>query len=128
MSALGEDFLQFNAPRQLPLLDGTPQAARLVRFAPATARQALTEAVADGVAVNDVAWTASGETVGVIRLVPVRPGLLRANGTSAASAETVIAIEVTCGGDHAASVTAAEVQNATEGEIDAIVARIVNFL
>jgi hypothetical protein len=72
----------------------------------ADVREALTEAVAEGVPTNDVAWTATGETVGVIRLVPVRPGLLRTNGVSAAPAETVIAIDVSGGGDHAAGALA----------------------
>ncbi len=101
-TAADEDFRQLTAPEQLPLLDGTPQTARLVVFAPAAAQEALTDAVAEGVLTNDVAWTATGENVGVIRLVPVRPGLLRSNGVGAASAETVIAIDVSGGGGHAA--------------------------
>ena len=101
-TAVDEDFLQLTAPEQLPLLDGTPQAARLVVFAPAAAQEALTEAAVEGEPTNDVTWTATGETVGVIRLVPVRPGLLRSNGISAALAETVITIDVSGGGDHAA--------------------------
>jgi hypothetical protein len=101
-----EDFLQLNAPEQLPLLAGVPQQARLVAFAPEAARETIIETMAEdvvgtAVAGNDVEWTTSGDRVGNIRLVPVRPGTLRTSGVSADPAKTVVIIDVTGGGDRA---------------------------
>jgi hypothetical protein len=74
MSAAVEDdaFRQLSSARQVIMLGGDSRLARLVRFAPATARE-LIECPAPG---GDVAWT-SGEVVGILRLVPVRDGLLQ---------------------------------------------------
>jgi hypothetical protein len=101
-----EDFLQLNAPGQLPLLDGTPQHARLVAFAPEAARETIMETMAEhvvgnAVAGNEVEWTATGDLIGIIRLVAVRPGTLWTSEAAATSASTVIAIDVTNGGDRA---------------------------
>ena len=106
-----EDFLQLNAPEQLPLLAGAPQQARLVAFAPEAARETIMESMAEdvvgtAVAGNEVEWTVSGDRVGIIRLVPVRPGMLRTSGVSAAPAKTVVAIDVTGGGNRAREVLA----------------------
>lgn len=74
MSAAAEDdsFRQLCSARQVIMLGGDSRQARLVRFAPAAARELIECPARDG----DVAWT-SGEVVGVIRLVPVRDGLLQ---------------------------------------------------
>jgi hypothetical protein len=74
MSAAAEDnsFRQLCSARQVITLGGDARQARLVRFAPAAARELIECPVRAG----DVAWT-GGEVVGVIRLVPVRAGLLR---------------------------------------------------
>lgn len=95
-----EDFLQPSSPEQLPLLDGSPQAAKLVRFAPVKAQELLTDAVGDSAPMADIAWTARGETIGVIRFVPVRPGLVRTTEGTAPD-ELAIALYVTGGGEHA---------------------------
>lgn len=100
-NVVDEDFLQLSSPEQLPLLDGSPQAAKLVRYAPANAQELLTDAVGDSVPMADIAWTARGETIGVIRLVPVRPGLVR-TGEGAVADELAIALYITGGGEHAA--------------------------
>jgi len=75
MSATADDesFRQLSSPDQLVILGGEPPLARLVKFAPATARH-LIESVADG---DFVAWTTVGDRVGVIRLVPIKAGLVR---------------------------------------------------
>ena len=105
-----EGFLQLNAPEQLPLLDGAPQQARLIPFAPETARETITRAMADdvvgkAVAGNDVEWMPSGDRIGILRLVPVRPGMLRTSGISAVTGQTSILVDVT-GGDRARAMLA----------------------
>ncbi len=77
MSAAADDesFRQLSSPDQLVMLGGEPHLARLVKFAPATARN-LIESATDG---DFVAWTTAGDRVGVIRLVPIKAGLLRLN-------------------------------------------------
>jgi hypothetical protein len=74
MSVAAEDdsFRQLCSARQVIMLGGDSRQAGLVRFAPAAARGLIECPAPDG----DVAWT-SGEVVGVIRLVPVRDGLLQ---------------------------------------------------
>jgi hypothetical protein len=99
------DFLQLTGVRQLPLLDGTPLGAKLVRFAPAAARQVLTDAVTERTPVAEIAWMADGESVGVLRLVPLRRGVVRGKGTAAPTAETVLAITMTGDQDGAAALT-----------------------
>ena len=101
-----EEFLQLNAPEQLALLDGAPQLSRLIAYAPGAARETIMDAMADDVignaiAGNDVEWTASGDRIGIIRLVPVRLGMLRTSQLPAAPDNTVITINVTGGRDHA---------------------------
>lgn len=75
MSAAADDksFRQLCSARQAIMLGGSSGLARLVRFAPATARGLIECPARDG---DFVAWT-SGEVVGVIRLVPMRDGLLK---------------------------------------------------
>ena len=75
MSAAADDesFRQLSSPDQLVMLGGEPPLARLVKFAPATARH-LIEGAADG---DFVAWTTAGDQVGVIRLIPIKAGLVR---------------------------------------------------
>jgi hypothetical protein len=75
MSATADDesFRQLSSPDQLVMLGGEPPLARLVKFAPATARH-LIESAAAG---HFVAWTTVGDRVGVIRLVPIKAGLVR---------------------------------------------------
>jgi hypothetical protein len=75
MSAAADDesFRQLCSARQAIMLGGSSGLARLVRFAPATARHLIECPAHDG---DFVAWT-GGEVVGVIRLVPVRDGLLQ---------------------------------------------------
>jgi hypothetical protein len=68
-----ESFRQLSSPGQLLMLSGEPHLARLVKFAPATARHMIDSAT-DG---DFVAWTTAGDRVGVIRLVPLKAGLLR---------------------------------------------------
>ena len=48
--------------------------ARLVRFAPESSRPFFRKPVSID---HVVAWTASGDIVGTIRLVPLKAGLLR---------------------------------------------------
>lgn len=75
MSAAADDesFRQLSSPDQLIMLGTEPHVARLVKFAPATAQQ-LIESAADG---DFVAWTTIGDNVGIIRLVPIKAGLLQ---------------------------------------------------
>ena len=75
-TAEDEEFLQLTAPDQLPLLDATPQTARLVKFGPAAARDAIRPSRTD----DEVRWTATGDRVGAMRLVGLRPGVLRVPG------------------------------------------------
>jgi hypothetical protein len=110
-TVLDEDFIQLNAPGQLPLLDGSSRAAHLIRYAPACARAALTAASAETlgeperIPLDDVAWTRTGQTIGVIRLVPTRPGVLRI-ADRPNPGRTVLQVEVS-GGDRAAEGLAA---------------------
>jgi hypothetical protein len=98
-SVLDEDFIQLTAPRQLPLLDGGTRSARLIRYAPADAREVLLAERADNgdpsdpTPLSDVAWTTTGQTIGVLRLVPARPGVLRI-ADAAALTGTMLQIEV----------------------------------
>ena len=73
-SADDESFRQLSSPEQLLMLSGEPHRARLVRFAPESARPFIGKPVGTE---NVVAWTASGNIVGAIRLVPLKAGLLR---------------------------------------------------
>lgn len=57
---------------QLPLLDTDRTRARAVRFAPRATRHAIAAALPP-----DTTWTAFGGNAGVLRLVPVRPGVVR---------------------------------------------------
>jgi hypothetical protein len=74
MSAAANDksFRQLCSARQAIMLGDSSGLVSLVRFAPAAARQLIGCPLRDG---DFIAWT-SGEIVGVIRLVPVRDGLL----------------------------------------------------
>ena len=107
-SILDEDFIQLTAPRQLPLLDGSTRAAQLIRYAPTGAREALAAESADApdnaerVPLSDVAWTTTGQTIGVLRLVPARPGVLR-TADATGHAGTVLQVGVSGGGDDRAA-------------------------
>jgi hypothetical protein len=107
-SVLDEDFIQLTSPRQLPLLDGSARAARLIRYAPAGSRETLAAGGADGpdnaerMQSSDVIWTTTGQTIGVIRLIPARPGVLRATDATG-TAGTLLQIEVSGGGDERAA-------------------------
>jgi hypothetical protein len=111
-TVLDEDFIQLNAPGQLPLLDGSSRAAQLIRYAPARAREPLTAECMETadeperMPLGDVAWTRTGQTIGVIRLVPARPGVLRIAGGHDPGG-TVLQVEVSGGGDRAAEGLAA---------------------
>ncbi len=72
-----EAFRQLSSPEQLVMLGGDPDLARLVRIAPASARQLIEDTV-DG---DSICWTTAGDQVGVIRLIPVKAGLIRQQGT-----------------------------------------------
>jgi len=72
-AANDESFRQLSSPDQLVMFGGEPHLARLVKFAPATARH-LIEDAGDG---DFVAWTTAGDRVGVIRLIPIKAGLVR---------------------------------------------------
>jgi hypothetical protein len=74
MSVAAEDrsFRQLCSARQVIMLSGDLRQARLIRFAPAAAQEPIEGSAPDA----DVAWT-SGEIVGVIRIVPLRDGLLQ---------------------------------------------------
>jgi hypothetical protein len=76
LSASTDDgsFRQLSSPEQLLMLSGEPHMARLVRFAPESARPFIGKPVGTE---DVVAWTASGDIVGTIRLVPLKAGLLR---------------------------------------------------
>jgi hypothetical protein len=81
MSAEAEDetFRQLCSARQVIMLSGDPGHARLVRFAPAAARELIEgPPSADGHPPGRdlTAWT-GGEVIGVIRVVPVMEGMLR---------------------------------------------------
>lgn len=75
MSAAADDgsFRQLCSARQAIMLGGNSELARVVRFGPAAARELIEPPARDG---DFVAWTA-GDIVGVIRLVPLKDGLLR---------------------------------------------------
>jgi len=73
-SADDESFRQLSSPEQLLMLSGEPHMARLVRFAPKSARPFIGKPVSTD---HVVAWTASGDIVGTIRLMPLKAGLLR---------------------------------------------------
>ncbi len=108
-TVLDEDFVQLTAPRQLPLLDGSTRAARLIRYAPAGARQALTAEIAEDaerISLSNVAWTTTRQTIGVLRLVPARPGVLHTAGPAGATG-AVLQVEVSGGDDRAAEGLAA---------------------
>jgi hypothetical protein len=73
-AAAGDDsFRQLSSPDQLVMLGGESQPVTLVKFAPATARH-LIDTASDA---DFVAWTTVGDQVGVIRLVPIKAGLVR---------------------------------------------------
>jgi len=74
MSAAAEDdsFRQLCSARQVIMLGGDARQVRLIRFAPAAARGRIECPVRD----DEIAWT-GGEVVGVIRLVPLRDGLIQ---------------------------------------------------
>lgn len=74
--AADEAFRQLSSPEQLVMLGGDPQLARMVRFAPACARPLIEDAI-DG---DSICWIPEGEQLGVIRLVPVKAGLVRQRG------------------------------------------------
>jgi hypothetical protein len=75
-TAADESFRQLTSPGQLVMLGAESVLVRLVRFAPASARRLL-----DPAADRDyVAWTTSGDQVGVIRLAPLKAGLVRPRG------------------------------------------------
>ncbi|MGA2829329.1 MAG: hypothetical protein ABSF03_24825 [Streptosporangiaceae bacterium] len=75
-TAADESFRQLTSPEQLVMLGAESVLVRLVRFAPASARRLL-----DPAADRDyVAWTTSGDQVGVIRLAPLKAGLVRPRG------------------------------------------------
>ena len=107
-SVLDEDFIQLTAPRQLPLLDGGTRSARLIRYAPADAREILLAERADNgdpadlTPLSDVAWTTTGQTIGVLRLIPARPGVLRI-ADAAGLTGTMLQIEVCGSGDDRAA-------------------------
>ena len=107
-NVLDEDFIQLTAPRQLPLLDGSTPAAQLIRYAPAGAREALaaqnagTPDDAEQVPLGNVAWTTTGQTIGVLRLVPARPGVLRVAG-AAGPVWMALQVEVSGDGDERAA-------------------------
>jgi hypothetical protein len=111
-TVLDEDFIQLNTPGQLPLLDGSSRAAQLIRYAPACARETLTAESMETLdepermPLGDVAWTKTGQTIGVIRLVPARPGVLRIAGGHDPGG-TALQVEVSGGGDRAAEGLAA---------------------
>lgn len=76
LSASSDDelFRQLSSPDQLLMLSGEPHLARLVRFAPEGARSHVGRLVSTD---HVVAWTASGDTIGTIRFVSLKAGLLR---------------------------------------------------
>ena len=69
------------------MLSKDPGAARLVRFAPESARGAASrDPLGDGrwdTAGNDVVWTLTGRFAGVLRLVPLSGGAVRTSGVPA---------------------------------------------
>jgi hypothetical protein len=75
-SVADEAFRQLSAPEQLVMLDADPGLARLLRFAPGSA-QPLIESAADG---SSISWTPTGDQLEVIRLVPMKAGLVRRRG------------------------------------------------
>jgi hypothetical protein len=93
-----EAFLQLTGPEELALLDGTIHFARLVAFAPSAAREQLARALPDGTTLRQVAWTAAGETAGLIRLVPLRASALRDAAPAAPGGGTQVAIDVAANG------------------------------
>jgi hypothetical protein len=74
ISAAPEDdsFRQLCSARQVIMLGGDARQAKVIRFAPAAARDLIEFPARD----SDVVWTAD-EIIGVIRLVPLRDGLVR---------------------------------------------------
>jgi hypothetical protein len=68
-----EEFRQLSSPGQLVMLGGDPELARLVRFAPASARPLIERAI-DG---DPITWTLASDQLGVIRLVSLKAGLVR---------------------------------------------------
>jgi uncharacterized membrane protein len=71
-----EAFRQLSSPEQLVMLGGDPELARLVRFAPARARPLIEGAINGG----SISWIPVGDRLGVIRLVPMKAGLVRQHG------------------------------------------------
>jgi hypothetical protein len=71
--AADDEFRQLSSPGQLVMLGGDPELARLVRFAPASARPLIGRAI-DG---DPITWTLASDQLGVIRLVPLKAGLVR---------------------------------------------------
>jgi Effector Associated Constant Component 1 len=93
-----EEFLQLNAPDQLPLLDGTPLTARLVKFGPVAAKDMIGPSGTE----DEVRWTMTGDRVGVIRLVGLRPGVVQIGGVGdQRSAEVTGTVSIVHGGDQA---------------------------
>jgi len=74
----GEPFVQLCTTADLGMLDAAPQSARMVRFAPDFVREPVTAVAANGSATDlgDVQWTTSGHLAGVLRLMPMRPGVV----------------------------------------------------
>jgi hypothetical protein len=73
----GDAFVQLCAADDLGMLDASPQTARMVRFAPQFVREPVI-AAANGSAgrLGDVHWTTSGHAAGVLRLMPMRSGVV----------------------------------------------------
>ncbi len=71
-----EAFRQLSSPEQLVMLNGDPELPRLVRFAPASARPLIERAIDD----DSISWIPAGDQLGVIRLVPMKAGLVRQRG------------------------------------------------
>jgi hypothetical protein len=75
-SVTDEAFRHLSSLEQLVMLGGDPELARLVRFAPACARPLIGGAVDGG----SISWTPVGDRLGVIRLVPMKAGMVRQRG------------------------------------------------
>ncbi|MEV2277068.1 hypothetical protein AB0I72_15940 [Nocardiopsis sp. NPDC049922] len=79
-------MLQLCDPAHLALLDTGPAAPRCVRFVPraltTSTRSDTDEDTVRTDAHGDTVWTAGAHLAGVLRLVPLRPGVVRDNGLS----------------------------------------------
>jgi hypothetical protein len=85
-ASVAEDaFRQLTSPEQLIMLGGDLDMARLVRFAPQSARALVEPAIEP----NGICWIPDSDQLGVIRLVPIKAGLVRQRSAwPAASAAT----------------------------------------